>query len=49
MGVALTVAFRVIAENPTQEIGTVGEIVVKVNGVSFIVTRNDDSYTVRAP
>ena len=49
MGTALTVAFRVLAENPNQEIGTAGEIALKVNGISFIVTRNDDSWTVRVP
>lgn len=49
MGVALNVAFRVIAENPTQEVGTKGEIAANVNNTTYIVTRNEDSYTVRVP
>ena len=49
MGIALTTAFRVIAENPNQEEGTAGEVVLKVNNVSYIVTRNEDSWTVRVP
>lgn len=49
MGQALNIAFRVISENPQQEIGTGGAVYVRsVNGVLFQVVRNEDSYTARA-
>lgn len=47
MGVAINLAFRVMADNPQQKTGTGNAVVETVNGVDFQVIRNLDSYTVR--
>lgn len=48
MGVALNLSFKLIAENPQQEVGSEGAIYENTNGTDFEFVRNDESYTVRA-
>ena len=49
MGQALNIAFRVISENPQQEVGNAGAVYVRsANGILFEIVRNEDSYTARA-
>lgn len=49
MGTALNLAFRVIAENPQQEEGSVGAIYVRSsNNIVFEVIKNQDSHTIRS-
>ena len=44
---ALNLIHKISAENPTQEIGSKGLIIVTVRDKKFAVIRNKDSYTVR--
>lgn len=47
MGIALNLSFRLMADNPDQEVGTKGLLTAQANGVSYEFIRNDDSYTIR--
>jgi hypothetical protein len=47
MGSALTLFFRVISQNPNQEIGKGNAVMQNIGSNRFAVIRNIDSYTVR--
>lgn len=49
MGQALAAVFQVQANNPDQQIGQEFGIIAMVNGAEFVVIRNLNSYTIRAP
>lgn len=46
MGVALNVAFMLINTEPNQELGSAGMLTTEYNGLTFTLTRNEDSYTI---
>lgn len=48
MGPAMNTAFKLIAENPDQEIGSKGALFIEINLTPFEFTRNEESYTMRA-
>lgn len=48
MGVALNVAFSILSQNPVMDEGSKGAIVQEVNGITFMLTKNQDSFTIEA-
>lgn len=49
MGMAMNLAFRVMAQNPQQKTGTGNAVEEVIDGRKFAVIRNQDSYTVKGP
>jgi hypothetical protein len=49
MGQALAAVFQIQANNPDQQVGQEFGIIAMVNGEEFVVIRNLNSYTIRAP
>lgn len=46
LGQALNAYFRVVSEQPMQQVGEVYAVETEISGIDFKVIRNEDSYTV---
>ena len=49
MGLGLNAVFQVQVQNPEQQVGKEFGIRVDVGGQQYVVVRNLNSYTIRAP